>query len=343
MPAVGRHSYTNAKVRAMRSHLVMDTLYQSLVAAPTLSAMLALLSSTHLSKLGQKNPAILPDEIQKQLAEEEMRQLQTLKKHSKGDSHDLMLCFLERSDAELLKVLLRRWHHKETVSGSPISITALHAIPVSTIIEAGSLAEIADLLDGTPFRSILARQVAAFEREKNLFPIEFAIDQYVFGRLWDTVQAFPRKDRQIAARLVGIEIDLKNIQWIDRYVTFYHLPAAEVRDLVLAHGFHIGPEQVQYLASGGDVRDVLGKLTHDAPTLKPLTGDDRLGRNLIERVLTQILLSEANRAFSAFPFSVGSVIGYIYLLRFETQNIRMLIDAKEYGLSPEAAEELLIV
>ena len=72
-------------------------------------------------------------------------------------------------------------------------------------------------------------------------------------------------------------------------------------------------------------------------------GNENTTLEIMEKFLYQILLGEAEKAFAQFPFSIGAIFGYFYLIRIETRNIRTLIHAKIYGLPPQAVESLLVM
>jgi vacuolar-type H+-ATPase subunit C/Vma6 len=71
--------------------------------------------------------------------------------------------------------------------------------------------------------------------------------------------------------------------------------------------------------------------------------DENAVLEFMEKVLYQILLAEAEKAFIQFPFSIGAIFGYFYLIRIETRNIRTLIQAKIYGLPSKDIESLLVM
>jgi vacuolar-type H+-ATPase subunit C/Vma6 len=63
----------------------------------------------------------------------------------------------------------------------------------------------------------------------------------------------------------------------------------------------------------------------------------------LEGFLMHVLFFEARSAFGKFPFSISSVAGYMILLRIESRNIRMLLQAKAYGLSSGETAPLLVI
>jgi vacuolar-type H+-ATPase subunit C/Vma6 len=61
----------------------------------------------------------------------------------------------------------------------------------------------------------------------------------------------------------------------------------------------------------------------------------------IENFLYEILLREVHRVLSGFPFTIGTILGYLILKRRETKNIISLLYAKTLGLKKEETSNLL--
>jgi len=98
----------------------------------------------------------------------------------------------------------------------------------------------------------------------------------------------------------------------------------------------------QKLASGGDILKAVGLIRKEAAALQEFSQEES-DLNSVERILYHILLLEAKRAFREFPFSIGSILGYIVLLQIETKNLKTLYEAKMYKLSSQQAEDLLVL
>jgi vacuolar-type H+-ATPase subunit C/Vma6 len=62
---------------------------------------------------------------------------------------------------------------------------------------------------------------------------------------------------------------------------------------------------------------------------------------LIEGFLYEILLRQVKKALAGFPFTIGTVLGYLVLKRKETRNIISLLYAKHYGWKREDIQPLL--
>lgn len=217
MGRIGKYAFLNAKVRAMRSILLTEGVYQRLMEAHSLQELIQLLSDTQYQHLADSGKFKEAAEIERVLTYEESRRIREIEKHSEGDVREFISLFLERYDAERLKVLLRRWHDKEQEGDEWIRRKIVFDLPVDAMLSATRLKDIVVLLEGTPFQKPLTEAAEAYSEEKSVFPLELAVDRSVYERLWAAVETFGREDRKIAGRLLGLEVDLKNLEWLGRF------------------------------------------------------------------------------------------------------------------------------
>ncbi|MFH1941682.1 MAG: V-type ATPase subunit [bacterium] len=343
MSSIETYGYVNAKVRAMRSFFLTESVLRTLAAAKDLKEFFFTLSQTHLGKIKEMTTYEDPVDVEQTLFQEEVRQLRVIEKNSRGNVRRIVALLLERYDGEHLKALLREWHHKKGVASKVHWEKVSYDFPADALVAARHLDEVVALLDGTPFQKIVAGAGPAYTEQRSLFPVELAVDRDVFDRLWKAVESLKRNDRQIVRRLVGIEIDLKNLSWIGRFRHYYNVPAATVADWLLPHGFRLGADTIRRVASGSGVSEVLKDVVRQSEMPFPAEWQGVEGIEMLERFLHHVLNIEARKAFGAFPFSIGAIFGYFYLMRIETKNIRSLLQAKVYGIASQEAEALLVL
>jgi vacuolar-type H+-ATPase subunit C/Vma6 len=356
MESVRQYGFINAKVRGMRSGLLPEAAYRSMLAVKEPRDIFSFLSQTRYRSVVDGIEIKTPDAMEKALFLEEIREMRAIQKYGKGGTKDIISVLLERDDCERLKTILRAWHSGAEDSGSAVPAgsraplepsafgeTIVYPYPVQALLSSKSLEEFADLLEGTPFREILKSRAALYEEKKTLFPIEVALDQCVYGRLWKASGPLSRTDRNIFRRLVGIEIDLKNLDWILRFRNYYNLSMVEIGDLLLPNGWRLGTEGIKKLLAGGKISEAILDIGRVSPVPFTWSEEEALSLNTLERFLYQVLFIEARRAFMAFPLSLGAILGYATLLRIESRNIRTLVHAKSYGMTAQQIEPFLVM
>jgi V/A-type H+/Na+-transporting ATPase subunit C len=344
MESVRQYGFINAKVRGMRSDLLPETAYRSLSAVKEVRDIFTFLSQTRYRGMVDGIEIKTPDALEKALFLEEIRQMRAVQKAGKGGTRGIITGLLERYDCERLKTILRAWHSGAKDAGFSITTDVIvYPYPVESLLSSRSFEEFAERLEGTPFQRVLKDRAALYEEKKTLFPIEVALDQDVYGRLWKASESLSRTDRDILRRLVGIEIDLKNLDWILRFRNYYSLPMAEIGDLLLPNGWRLGTRGIKKILAGGNVSEALLDIGRGSAVPFSRGEEEALSLSALERFLYQMLLVEARRAFMAFPLSIGSILGYATLLRIESRNLRTLAHAKAYGMTAQQIEPFLVM
>jgi vacuolar-type H+-ATPase subunit C/Vma6 len=343
MEAVREYGFINAKVRAMRSRFLPESTIRSLAGARDSRELVSGLGQTRYRDALAQADTLAPEALEWALDREEVRQLRIVEKYSKGDSRELVRTLLERYDAERLKAVLRLWHTGKKEADEALHESAAVAFPVDALLSAQSIAQAASLLAGTPFEKPVSESAAAYEERKTLFPVELAVDRHLFSRIWKAGMALNAADRSIVRRLVGIEIDLKNLDWLSRFRNYYKISFAEISDLLLPHGSRLDAESLGKMASEGRLSDAAFRVARGTAVHPPEGEAAAPASEAMERFLSHALLYEARRAFRLNPLSVGSILGYFYCLRIESRNLKTLFTGKRYGLPPQQLEPFLIL
>lgn len=348
------YAFINAKLRARLSKLLSEDFIEQMVRAPSFPEAIQLLRGTPFQaieesyrltgdlKLGELN--LYRQEVAVHLEVEALIE---------GPARDFVHALVVRYEIEALKNALRVWFDR-TVRGRDIesSVGYLyrdrihHDLHVDGIINLDSLEEIADLLRGTPYATLIRERVQATLDGRSLFQIEVALDQYFYRQLLEAMDALPPRDREIARRLVGIEVDLQNIDWVIRFKQTYQLSIEDALRYSLPFGQNVGEKEIRSAYGAASATEVLSELVRRKyPPLRPLLSaqgaETRSRFVLMERILDQILAMEVRRALSGYPFTIGIVLAYFLLKRRELKTIMTLLNAKYYRIPADRIEGLI--
>ncbi len=112
---------------------------------------------------------------------------------------------------------------------------------------------------------------------------------------------------------------------------------------MLPNGYKIKHEQIQKIVSGKDFFKSIAGLTGITAEMGELSSSESESLELLEKMLYHMLYQEAGHGFGSFPFSIGAILGYYYLLKIESKNIKTLLYAKAYGIPETEIQGLLIL
>jgi len=246
------------------------------------------------------------------------------------------LCELEE-----LKVALRIWHKKLAVDPADYLFLDKIAFDIDfkKLLASQTVEELILFLDKTPYKEPLLRAKDKFKERDSVFYLEIALDSDYYQRLTALVEQFASLDRSVARKVLGIEIDIENINWLIRLKKYYAMSTGEIMEWFIPGGASLDKSAVKGLyAADGVQKTIEGVALGPYAKIKDLLEDNI---HLIEGFLYEILLRQVKRALAGFPFTIGTVLGYLLLKRKETRNIVSLLYAKYYGWKREDIQPLL--
>jgi len=209
-----------------------------------------------------------------------------------------------------------------------------------------SLDEIAGVCEGTPYNPIIRKYGPTVESEGSLFRLEIALDHFYYQNLLAAIEGLDPEDRAIALRLVGVRIDLQNVDWIIRLRSFYDLPLETVLAAIVPGGFHLSEATIRELYGAQNVTAVLQDFVRTkypglAALLSTQVADSVSRLLLIRRIMEEILRQEVQRILAGYPFTVGILLAYFLLKRNELEKIRIILNAQQQGLQAQRIESMI--
>lgn len=341
---LSKYSFINAKLRARISKVLPNDIFNQLEKAPSIDEALALLRNTSFAGLEEVYSGTGDlKQAELELLKNEIELYRNIRQYLHRNSLELVDALLSRFEIDNLKNAIRVYFDRK-IRNRPVETGThyilydriIHEIPIDIILNADSFDEIAGVCEGTPYSQIIKKYCHTVESEGSLFRMEIAFDHFYYSNLLSAINKLDRKDRSIAMRLAGVEIDLQNINWIIRLKSFYDLPFEAVLATIVPGGFNLNRPMIDELYSVQNVTSVLGGFVKSKyPGLSALlassTSDSTSRLLLIQRVLEEVMKHEVQRILLGNPFTIGIVLAYFMLKRNELERIRTVLNTKFYG------------
>jgi len=349
-----RYSFINAKLRARISQILPDEVFHQLGQAASVDAALALLRDTpyaHLEEVYNTSGDLRLAELE--LLKSEIELYRNIRQYLHESSMPLVDTLLLRFEIDNVKNAIRIYFDRkirgrlDESAAHYILYEPIHRpIPMDLIVNAQSFDEIAGVCRGTPYRAIVEKYGPIVESDGSLFRMEVAFDHLYYGRLTAAIQGLTRDDREIAVRLIGVEIDLLNISWIIRLKGFYDLPLDAIEAALIPGGFHLNRSTIEELYRAQNVTPVLQKFVVGTyPGLSALlasqASDSTSRLTLISHILEEIRRHEVQRILAGYPFTIGIILAYFLLKADEMKKVRTILNAKHLGRPLEGIESML--
>jgi len=344
MQQLAKYAYINAKIRAMLSYLLTPEAFSRLLEAKDVYEALDGLKGTPYADIAEE---VLHGTFNLELLERKLikNDLDIYRKvcrsiQSKVEKEFAYL-LMSRYEIEELKVILRLRHQKTPVDLQDYLLgeNIANIIDYKKIISSQNIEEIILVLDETPYKKPLLRVKDKYKEKDNSFYLEAALDLDYYNRLAKNVDKLSSMDKQMCQKVLGVEIDIENINWLIRLRKYYSLGMADMLDFVIPGGARINKDVVRNFYTTNGLTKVA-----EAVSLGPFMKIKDLAFeniDLLENFLYEILLKETKRALAGFPFTIATILGYFNLKRRETKNIVSLLYAKNYGWKSDRIAPLL--
>ncbi len=347
--SLGKYAYLNAKIRARLSRFLTEYDVEKLVSAGNVDEAYNVLRQTSYARLFEKVDSSVPlPEVENLVFTNEVYHYLELMRDAHGDVKEVVRAMLRHYEIENLKQILRVWHNKKQFEMNQFLFRGriLEEIPVDKLLKSENFEELILHLDQTPYKSALMRMRELYNQTGNLFYIEVGLDVQYYLELWNKLSRLSAADRKVAQRLIGIEIDIRNINWVVRFRYYHKLPMGEALKLLIPNGYRVSEEFVResYLSENmrAVIEGLLTKFYLDIPAMS-LAEDDLSNLQALEAVLWQFLFREVTRCLSGYPFSIGILMAYLTLRKIDTQNIISVLNGKMYGVKPAVISANLVL
>ncbi len=349
-----KYAFINAKLRARIGKILTDEFFEGMIRSPSLREALHLLSETSFAFAEQVyNDTGDIKMIELALFERELNLYLEVGKDVSGEVQSFVMALALHYEIVNLKKALRLWFDRvirgrtiETAAGYLSRGQVRYSIAVDEVIGADSARSVAEVLKNTPYGAVIQKSADQVESLQSVFPFEIGLDHYFYEQLLAETGRLVQRDRKIARRMIGVEIDIQNINWISRFKGLYDLPPEAALSHLIPQGYGVDMDMLREAYSARNVNEMAGILLSRQyssllTVLASWDGDTVSRLLLIESVLEQIIMQDVRHILAGYPFTVGILLAYFALKKNEIRKLLTMINAKEYELPLDRIRSLL--
>ncbi|WP_435067400.1 V-type ATP synthase subunit C [Haloplanus sp. C73] len=337
--------YVTARVRSRRSALFSDDDYRKLVRMGPSEIARFMEESEYereINALGARYSGV--DLIEFALNRNLAKHFNDLLRWADGRLYDLIARYLRKFDAWNVKTVMRGIYadaDRDDVETDLIRAGELSERRIERLLDAGSMEEVVDLLEGTMFAEPLRDAFDDYEEGGVLVPLENAVDRVFYEQLLSGLAV--DESTEVYREFLEAEIDFRNAR----------------NALRLARsGADIDPSEYYIeggsLFSASDLSTLASNIDELVSAIRESAYGDDLSEALdefeqadslisFERALDAALLEYSEQLGFVHPLSVSPVISYILAKEREVDNIRAIARGREAGLSEDEIEEELVI
>lgn len=243
-------SAVNTKILSMQSRLLQEEDYIRLIEMPTVDAQIDYLN-TQTQYRDRLDGVRRVDEVELRMNELRYDELSKLQHYFSAGYRAFFLALMRRFEVEQIKIFLRGMQNDDPLDPLKLESILLHRTgednPIFRFESRTSIPAYIENLRDTPYFEVLS-PYADDTGPGRLYYMEMLLDKYYFKQLRIAARGLQKKDREIVEQNLGIDIDLKNIEFIYRGKRFYHLLPEEMINLAIDGGWRVKSDFIRKLA-----------------------------------------------------------------------------------------------
>ena len=192
-------------------------------------------------------------------------------------------------------------------------------IKLAGLLSAKTVPELIAGLKGTAYYPVLSR---VYRGDISPFTLVNQLDLFYYLNLWDKVNGYgDKKEIEPLRRVVGTEIDLKNIIWVYRFKR-YRTEASTIFAHLIPAGYAMSMPELKRIAEAGG--------ESAAKKYKRVFVKDAS----LEACYHSKMIETMERVFKKEPDSAALIFAYLFFKELEIYNVTSLIEGVRYGLPP---------
>lgn len=346
------YSYVNTRIKARKGQLLTAADYEQLLISTLNEGFTYLQSNPRYKELFSaldQDSSNFSQKLEKLLQESVYKEIITLASDIPAKARELIMFYLKRVYIDTLKYLLRLIYSKETTpfSSEDFFVTTLEEkTELALIFRSESIESLINNLQTPWIVEALKSVLPEYNKQKNIFLLEHALDQSYYRQLWDVlIPSQNKRDGKMAQQIIGMEIDLINLNIVLRSKVL-KLPPDEIRSQLMLINYRLGSalNLAVKTSSFSDTIDIL-QTTAYSDLVRAIYRDykekDESIANM-EQLQEEWFIQSLHTLLAGYPFHIGIFLSYIIFRFQEIKNLRIIFESKWKKIDLKLARELLI-
>ncbi|MFP4697905.1 MAG: V-type ATPase subunit [Eubacteriales bacterium] len=338
-----KYSHLASKISAMKGKMLKQTDYEILVYQKTVrDAAIYLKNQTYymdlLKDLDENNVhrGYLEILLNQSLVNDELK----IARYLKGNEKKTYRYVYRKQEIEDIKKMLRFLQMGKSVKNidkNLFFISKYSVIDFDKLFKVNNIEELVDGLKGTNFYNIL-KPLIIDENRIDLFAAEMALDMYYYKKTDKQLVAGIRgKNKKILKKLLGIEVDMKNILWIYRSKRYYKTPKELIYRYIIPYQYKLSKKELSKMIEVKTTQEFLDLLRDTKYSFD--VGKEKIKK---EKTFLEVQLSHYKKYMKDNPFSMAPISVYIFMKEIEISNITTIIEGIRYQVEPNEIKQLVI-
>ncbi|MCK5266042.1 MAG: V-type ATPase subunit [Candidatus Thorarchaeota archaeon] len=348
--AANEYGFVNARIRGMKSRFISIGVYESLIQVNSYPDFIKILSGTYYgSVIAKHSPTAVPspDELALILSQDFVNVSANLSRSLTGKVRKFTDTFLEMFFAESIKSIIRGIHvglETDEILRFSVPSSSADMSLFQTLVNASSVNKMIDLLPQWDLKVALLTRFPSYQEFDSTAPLEVAVEEWYLRKVVDALKDFSKDEQKRVFDILDSRVILRNVLTGIRAT----LLGFEQRALELSLvRFSRAQQLTDAIASSNTWREVIAKLDNTrfaqfgGRIARMYEDTDDLGD--VELAIEDFIAQRIKLQLTAFPFHLGTIIGFFSLKQYEMRNLRSIAVGIERGESAEVIRRMITI
>jgi V/A-type H+-transporting ATPase subunit C len=347
--AATEYAYVNARIRGLKARFLTVGDYERLLQAPSYEEFIRGLSDTYYGPLiVREYPREVPTSadlgriLTKDYADVSYRLTRTLTGKVRAFTETYLDMFL----AENIKSILRGLHvglDRDEILAYLVPASPSQAQEFEILVDQGSVKRAIEVMPYWDQKIALLTRLPVYEELDSTAPLEVAIEEWYLRSVLEALKKFPRQDRERVLDVLEARVDLRNLLTMIRALALQ----LDARVIEMSMVRFTRKALMESIMTSPSWREAISKLNETR--YAQLAG--RLARlyeetediSELELAIEDYIATRVKLQLTAYPFHVGTILGFFSLKRYEIRNLRSIAVGLERGMSAENIRRIITI
>ncbi len=348
--SANEYGFVNARIRGMKSRFLTVGNYESLLSSSSYEDFIKILSGTYYGPVISRDSTTSrpsPEELALILSHDFANVSTSLSRTLTGRVREFTNTYLEMFMAESVKSIIRGVHvglERDEILRFAVPQTPEQATLFETLVDAGSVSKLIDLIPQWDLRVALLTKLPSYEEFNSTAPLEVAIEEWYLRNVIEALKGFSADEAKRVLDILESRVILRNALTTLRAVILQLESRALEQSLIR---FAKAREFTDSLKTVNTWRDVITRLE----TTRFGQFGGRIARlyeetedlSDVELAIEDFIAQRVKQQLTAYPFHLGTIIGFFSLKYYEVRNIRSIAVGVERGQSAENIRKMIII
>ncbi len=349
--AANLYGFVNARIRALKSDFLTVGDYERLMQSKDYDDYIKILSGTAYGpsmNRASSGKNLYPNELALFLAKEFAEVVYNLSRSLTGKVQKFTKKYMELFLAESIKTIVRGLHaglDREEILRFTVPTSAEQLSEYEMLVNSPSVNAMIDSLPYWEIKVAMLTRLHLYEEYDSTAPIEVAIEEWYLRSILEALKGFSKGDKKRVLDILEARVDLHNVLATLRGL--YLNLDSRVIELSLVRFTRKSRSLMESLAVSTNWRDVFNRLN----TTRYAQIGGRLARLYedtndlaeIELAVEDYVAQRVLQQMTAFPFHLGTIIGFFNLKYYEVKNIRSIAVGIERGESADIIRQMITI